>query len=138
VQVLNLTNIIAVSGGDYNSAALQSSGTVWKWGLNGVGELGNGTADTKNDAHPVPSLVLTNKFGAGFSNVVMVAARDYQNIAVKSDGSVWMWGANDQGQCGDGTTNDDWVPVPVAGLDARVGLPLNVAASAQAGYANLT
>jgi alpha-tubulin suppressor-like RCC1 family protein len=137
VQVLNLTNIVAVSGGDYNSAALQSNGTVWKWGLNDVGELGNGTADTKNDAHPVPSLVLTNKFGAGFSNVVMVAARDYQNIAVKSDGSVWMWGANDQGQCGDGTTNDDWLPVPVTGLGTRVALPLNLRPGAQPGNVDL-
>ena len=68
----------------------------------------------------------------------MVAARDYHNIAVKADGSVWMWGANDQGQCGDGTTNDDWRPVPVSGLTARVGLPLNVATGAQPGYANLS
>jgi alpha-tubulin suppressor-like RCC1 family protein len=138
VQVLNLTNIVAVSGGDYNSAALMANGTVWKWGLNDVGELGNGTADTKNDAHSVPSLVPTDKFGAGFSNVVMVAARDYHNIAVKSDGSVWMWGANDQGQCGDGTTIDDWRPVPVVGLGARVALPLNLQKSAQPGKLDLS
>jgi alpha-tubulin suppressor-like RCC1 family protein len=137
VQVLNLTNMIGVSGGDYNSAALGSDGTVWKWGLNDVGELGNGTADTKNDAHPVPSLVTIDKFGAGFSNVVMVAARDYHNIAVKSDGSVWMWGANDQGQCGDGTTNDDWRPVPVVGLGARVPLPLVVQPGTQFGNLDL-
>jgi len=139
VQVLNLTNITAVSGGDYNSAALQYNGTVWKWGLNDVGELGNGTADgTTAASHPVPSLVPVDKFGAGFSNVVMVAARDYQNIAVKADGSVWMWGANDQGQCGDGTTNDDWRPVPVVGLGARVALPLNLQRSAQPGSVDLS
>jgi hypothetical protein len=86
----------------------------------------------------VPSLVLQDKFGAGFSNVVMMAARDYQNIAVKSDGSVWMWGANDQGQCGDGTTNDDWRPVPVVGLGARVALPLNLRPSAQPGNVDLS
>ena len=138
VQVLNLTNIVAVSGGDYNSAALMSNGTVWKWGLNDVGELGNGTADNTSTAHPVPSLVSTDKFGAGFSNVVMIAARDYHNIAVKSDGSVWMWGANDQGQCGDGTTNDDWRPVPVVGLGARVALPLSLQRSAQPGNVDLS
>jgi alpha-tubulin suppressor-like RCC1 family protein len=137
VQVLNLTNIVAVSGGDYNSAALQSNGTVWKWGLNDVGELGNGTADNQTTAHPVPSLVPTDKFGAGFSNVVMMAARDYHNIAVKADGSVWMWGANDQGQCGDGTTSDDWRPVPVVGLGARVALPLNLQTGTQPGNADL-
>jgi alpha-tubulin suppressor-like RCC1 family protein len=100
--------------------------------------LGNGTADNSTVAHPVPSLVPVDKFGAGFSNVVMMAARDYQNIAVKSDGSVWMWGANDQGQCGDGTINDDWRPVPVVGLGARVGLPLNQKKSAQPGKLDLS
>jgi alpha-tubulin suppressor-like RCC1 family protein len=136
VQVLNLTNIVAVSGGDDHSSALAGDGTIWKWGQNDVGELGNGTADA--NAHAVPAKILVDKFGAGFSNIVMVSARDYHNIAVKADGSVWMWGANDQGQCGDGATNDDWRPVPVVGLGARVGLPLNVAAATQPGYANLT
>lgn len=117
VQVLNLTNILAVSGGDGHSSALAAGGTVWKWGLNDVGELGNGTINA--GANPIPAKILVDKFGAGFSNIVMVSARDYHNIAVKADGSVWMWGANDQGQCGDGTTNSDWSPVPVVGLGAR-------------------
>ena len=136
VQVLNLTNIVSVSGGDDHSSALGSDGTVWKWGLNDLGELGNGAADT--NAHTVPAMILSDKFGAGFSNIVMVSARDYHNIAVKSDGSVWMWGANDQGQCGDGATNDDWRPVPVVGLGARVALPLNVRQSALPGNVDLS
>ena len=136
VAVLNITNIVAVSGGDSHSSARAADGTVWKWGKNDVGELGNGTAN--NNANPMPAKILVDKFGNGFSNVVMMAARDYHNIAVKADGSVWMWGANDQGQCGDGTLNDDWRPVPVVGLGARVGLPLNVAAGSQPGYANLS
>jgi len=102
-----------------------------------VGELGNGT--TNAAPNPFPAKILTDKFGNGFSNVVMMAARDYHNIAVKADGSVWMWGANDQGQCGDGTTNNDcWRPVPVTGLGPSVGLPLAVAAGLQPGFANLT
>lgn len=136
VQVLNVSNIVAISGGDYNSVALRSDGTVWKWGLNDVGELGIGSADT--NPHPLAVQVTTDKFGAGFSNVVKVANRDYHNIAVKADGSVWMWGANDQGQCGDGTTNDVYRPSPVIGLGARVPLPLNLQKSVQSGYANLT
>jgi hypothetical protein len=68
----------------------------------------------------------------------MMAARDYHNIAVKKDGSVWMWGANDQGQCGVGTTNEVLRPAPVVGLGPRVGLPLSVAADSQPGYADLT
>jgi alpha-tubulin suppressor-like RCC1 family protein len=136
VQVLNVSNIVSVSGGDSHSSALAADGTVWKWGLNNLGELGNGT--TNAIANPLPAKILVDKFGAGFSNIVMASARDYHNIAVKSDGSVWMWGANDQGQCGDGTTNDDWRPVPVVGLGARVGLPLNLQKSAQPGKLDLS
>src|SRR6185312_1176182 len=130
VHVLSLSNIVAVSGGDYNSVALSNDGTVWKWGVNDVGELGFGTNDNTlagvaNDSvvHAFPAQVMQDRFGNGFSNVVRVANRDYHNIAVKADGSVWMWGANDHGQCGINTTNDVWTPVQVLGLGPRVALP---------------
>jgi hypothetical protein len=48
-----------------------------------------------------------------------------------------MWGANDQGQCGNGTQNDTWRPMPVVGLGSRVPKLLNVAAGAP-GFANLS
>jgi alpha-tubulin suppressor-like RCC1 family protein len=135
VQVLNVSNIVAVSGGDSHSSALAADGAIWKWGLNDVGELGNGMTGT--NANSMPAKILTDKFGNSFSNIVMMAARDYHNIAVKADGSVWMWGANDQGQCGDGTTNDALRPGPVVGLGARVALPLNITVS-QPGFADLS
>ena len=144
VQVLNVSNIVAVSGGDYNSIALRADGTVWKWGVNDVGELGFGTNDNtlpgvSNDSvvHSFPAQVTLDKFGNGFSNVVMVANRDYHNVAVKADGSVWMWGANDQGQCGDGTTNDLYRPSPVVGLGPRTPLPLKLQNNVAPGFADL-
>jgi len=144
VQVLNLSNIVMVSGGDYNSIALRSDGTVWKWGLNDVGELGLGTNDNAGVgpavdliSHPFPMQVTLDKFGNGFSNVVKVSNRDYHSFALKADGSLWMWGANDQGQCGDGTTNDIYRPSPVVGLGARIPLRLNLEKNAQPGFADL-
>jgi alpha-tubulin suppressor-like RCC1 family protein len=136
VQVLNVSNIVSVSGGDDHSSALAADGTVWKWGLNDLGELGNGT--TNFVTNPFPAKILVDKFSNSFTNIVMLSARDYHNIAVKADGSVWMWGANDQGQCGNGTTNGTWLPTSVSGLVARVGLPLNISANALRGYADLT
>ena len=136
VQVLNVSNAVAVSGGDSHSSALTADGMVWKWGLNDLGELGNGTTNSTPNAYPAK--ILTDKFGNGFSNIVMMAARDYHNIALKTDGSVWMWGANDQGQCGNGTTNNTWQPTPVLGLGPRVGLGLNIQPSAGPGYVDLT
>ena len=144
VQVLNLSNIVMVSGGDYNSIALRSDGTVWKWGLNDVGELGQGTNDNVGAgpgidllSHPLPLQVTMDKFGNGFSNVVQVSNRDYHNLALKADDSLWMWGANDQGQCGDGTTNDIYRPSPVVGLGPRVPLPLKLQKSLQPGFSDL-
>src|SRR5439155_7845639 len=117
------------------SSALGSDGTVWKWGRNDVGQLGNGS--TNNYIASAARIQLDNN-NASFSNIVMVAARDWHNIAMKSDGSVWQWGANDQGQCGDNTTIDRWRPVQVAGLGPRVGLPMKIQPGAQPGYADLS
>ena len=135
VQVLNVSNAVAASGGDSHSSALTSDGTIWKWGLNDLGELGDGT--TNANVNPNPSRIVTDIFGNPFTNIVVMAARDYHNIAVKSDGSVWMWGANDQGQCGVGNTNNVWQPSPVVGLGPRVPWTLNVSV-AQPGFVNLS
>jgi Regulator of chromosome condensation (RCC1) repeat len=86
-------------------------------------------------AHPFPMQVPLDKFGNGFSNVVMVSNRDYHSIALNADGSVWMWGANDQGQCGDGTTHDLYRPSRGVGLGARTLLPLNLGKNVQPGFA---
>ncbi len=132
VLLTNLTNIVAVSGGDWHSSALATDGTAWKWGRNDVGQLGNGAADRAGNfiPHPIPAKIQLDNYGAPFTNITRVAARDWHNIAVKSDGSVWQWGANDQGQCGDNTTADRHRPVQVTGLGPRVGLSLNVLPSA--------
>jgi alpha-tubulin suppressor-like RCC1 family protein len=130
VQVINVSNIVTVSGGDWHSSALKADGTVWKWGKNDVGQLGLGM--TNSSPNPVPAPI------PGFTNVAKVTARDWHNIAVKSDGSVWAWGSNNYGQCGNNSTNDAWSPVAVVGMGARVGLPVNIKQSAQAGSADLS
>lgn len=136
VPLTTLSNIVGVSGGDWHSAALAAGGTVWKWGRNDTGQLGFGNADT--NAHPLPARIQFDNYGAGFSNIVMVAARDWHNIALKADGSVWQWGANDQGQCGDNTTTDRWAPVQAAGLGPRTGLRLDLNPGSAPGQAELS
>jgi alpha-tubulin suppressor-like RCC1 family protein len=93
VQVAGLSNVVAVSGGDYSSLARLADGTIWTWGNNAYGQLGLGYAD--NAAHPLPVQV------PGVSNVVLSAARDYHCICVKRDGTVWVWGDNRWGGGGD-------------------------------------
>ena len=88
------------------TAALLHDGTVWAWGSNAAGQLGDGSA--ANRASPVRVADLTD--------VVAIAAGGAHFIALKNDGTVWAWGSNAVGQLGDGTKNDRFAPVQVSGL----------------------
>jgi alpha-tubulin suppressor-like RCC1 family protein len=103
IQVPGLDHVIQASAGDGFTAILKSDGTVWTWGVNNFGELGDGTFNTR----ATPAQV------QGLSDVVYLAARDYHVLVIKSDGSVWAWGSNENGECGDNTIQDRTHPVQV-------------------------
>ena len=84
----------------------KSDGTVWAWGGNSFGELGDGTTNGRVTPVQVHNL----------SGVTAVAADDFYSLAVKSDGTVWAWGSNHHGQLGDGTTDSRSTPVQVHNL----------------------
>ena len=98
--------VTQVAAGDYYNIVLCNDGTVWSWGNNSYGSLGNGTFT--NTIYPVQVIGLTNikKISSGLSH----------NIALKQDGTIWAWGDNCLGGIGDGTTIDRNVPVQVNGL----------------------
>ncbi|MCL2106747.1 MAG: hypothetical protein FWH26_06810 [Oscillospiraceae bacterium] len=103
VAVVGLTGVTAVSAGNYHAVALKSDGTVYTWGWNRSGQLGDGSDTDSN----VPKRVIA------VSNAVAVAANGESTAIVKSDGSVWAWGYNDAGQLGDGTIIDRYAPKQV-------------------------
>jgi len=94
--VIGLTNVIAIIGGAYHSLALKSDGTVWSWGKNSQGCLGNG-ASSGNQAAPGQVINL--------NHIIAVAAGNSHSLALKSDGTVWSWGDNSAGQLGIGTSS---------------------------------
>jgi len=112
-QVSGLSDIVAISAGVAHSLALKSDGTVWAWGGNYYGQLGNGTSGTNSD-RGVPMQVKE------LSGVVSIGAGAFHTLAVKSDGTVWSWGHNDHGQLGDGVITDSSIPVQVIGLNSMV------------------
>ncbi|MGA3026363.1 MAG: hypothetical protein ABSF98_16485 [Bryobacteraceae bacterium] len=89
-----------------HSMAIRNDGTVWAWGENTNGELGDGT--TTDRSSPVQAGSLTG--------VTDIAAGWYHSLAARSDGTVWAWGHNGNGQLGDGTTVDKLTPNQVPGL----------------------
>lgn len=130
-QVLGLTNMIfAGPTGDRDNCGIRADHTVWTWGRNYTGQLGIGTVD--QIAHPLP--VQIPDFGNG-GYVVSVQTPDWHSLALRSDGTLWGWGANDHGQLGNGTTNDAYSPTPV--LWPMVAAP-PAAAITQTGVRRLT
>lgn len=112
VAVAGLTDVRAVSAGDYHSLALRSDGTVWAWGQGGYGQLGNGHWDN----HDTPVKV------ANLSGVIAISARSLHSLALKSDGTVWAWGFNDNGQLGIGTYTSRNAPVQVPGVTDAIAI----------------
>jgi alpha-tubulin suppressor-like RCC1 family protein len=108
-----LTDVIAISAGFVSHAvALKSDGTVWAWGSNSYGQLGDGT--TMNRMIPVQV--------SGLTGVKEISAGDSHTVAIKNDGTVWAWGLNSSGQLGDGTDINRNAPVPIFGfpVDGKV------------------
>jgi len=116
VSVTGLSGIISVSGGgdqlEAHSLALKSNGTVWAWGSNIYGALGNAT--TTSTTTPVQVLLLTG--------VTKISAGGWHSVALKNDGTVWAWGWNTDGQLGDGTFVDKTIPTQVTGLSGIIAI----------------
>ena len=88
------------AGADY-AMAIKTDGSLWAWGLNEYGQLGDGTY--------VDSFTPTKIM----DNVAAVDAGSDYAMAIKTDGSLWVWGLNEYGQLGDGTLDNRNAPVKV-------------------------
>jgi hypothetical protein len=83
----NAIAVPMVATGAYHSVALKADGTVYTWGYNGYGQLGDNSA---TDRH---SPVRVIKSGGGYlTNIVAVAAGDHHSLALDANGVVWAWG----------------------------------------------
>lgn len=108
-QISGLNNIIAIAAGYTMSIALRSDGTVWSWGRNDYGQLGNGTLI--NSMVPVQV--------SGLTDIVQIGAGTHA-IALRSDGTMWAWGRNQYGQHGDGTLTNHSTPVMLSNVTGVV------------------
>lgn len=91
---------VAVSYG--HTLAVRNDGTLWAWGDNSAGQLGIGTTNTSAQLTPVQVGTATTW--------QRVAAAGQHSAALRTDGSLWLWGGNGSGQLGDGTTTNRLLP----------------------------
>ncbi len=102
----SLNGVTQVAAGAFHSLALRSDGTVWAWGWNHFGQLGDATTVTRTGPVRV----------TGLEDVVAVAAGTGHSLALTADGTVWSWGWNGVGQLGNTSSFDTPFPIQVPGL----------------------
>lgn len=105
VEVAGVADVIAIGAGFGFSVALRDDGTVWTWGANTSGQLGDGTLVNRASAAQIATL----------SNIVKIAVGPSHVLAMASDGTVYAWGHNLDGQLGDGTTTNRATPFQISG-----------------------
>jgi len=96
------TNWKQVSSGYHHNVAIKTDGTLWTWGRNNSGQLGDNAAT--NRSIPVTTF-------AGGTNWKQVSCGGYHTSAIKTDGTLWTWGRNSYGALGDNTTTNRSIPV---------------------------
>lgn len=123
IQVGSAGTWVAVSCGRGHTLGLQANGTVYSWGDNTAGQLGTGNLTAQ--LSPLAVRTLSN-------NWIQISTGNNHTLALKSDGTIWGWGANNSGQLGNGSTSakstptqigtaSDWVAVS-AGTSFSLGL----------------
>jgi alpha-tubulin suppressor-like RCC1 family protein len=90
------------AGADF-TLAIRTDGTLWAWGLNGSGQLGDGTTTTSNAPKQIGTVTTWSR----------VACTSASAAALRSNGTLWTWGSNASGQLGDGTLTQRTSPAQV-------------------------
>jgi alpha-tubulin suppressor-like RCC1 family protein len=106
VQVGSSTDWLAVTAGkdSFATLALKTDGSLWAWGYNQYGQLGLG--DTVSRSAPV-------QVGSDTDWTTVMGGGQHHTLALKTDGSLWAWGGNGDGQLGLGDTIDRYAPEQV-------------------------
>ena len=92
-----------ISGGDSYTLAIKKDKTLWAWGRNIVGQLGDGTTTNRS----TPTQIGND------NDWISVEGRLTHSVALKSDGTIWAWGRNFAGQLGNGNTTNLLIPTQV-------------------------
>ena len=98
--IIDSKDVVSIHSGDAHFLAVKKDGTVFSWGINMHGELGNRTAEDQYE----PRII------EGLSGVIAADGGTDFSMVLKEDGTVWAWGKNDYGQLGIGNTENQLEP----------------------------
>ena len=104
VSLAATAKVVDVKVAINHGIALLNDGTAWTFGRNGIGQLGNGKIDTSEHFYPPEKIM---------NNVKAIDANNAQTALIKTDGTLWMCGLNEDGELGDGTTTNRSIPVKI-------------------------
>jgi len=108
IQVGALTTWSQIAPGQHHSIALKTDGTMWAWGRNQIGQLGDGTVISRSSPVQIGALTTWSSIAGGGT---------FHSMAIKTDGTMWTWGDNSSdGRLGDGTQINRSSPVQVGAL----------------------
>jgi hypothetical protein len=96
-----------VATGFDHSAAIKSDGSLWLWGSNSKGQIGDGTL--------IDRLVPVHVTVEGNPTWKQVSAGSFSTLVIEDDGTLWAWGENISGQLGIGSYVDQKRPVEIVG-----------------------
>ena len=106
-QVGSLTTWANISTGQSFTIATKNDGTLWSWGFNFYGQLGLNNATSYSSPKQIGALTSWSVISAGDGNF---------SVAIKTDGTLWTWGLNTNGQLGLGNTTSYSSPKQVGAL----------------------
>ena len=124
-----------IEAGHIHTLALKQDGTIWSWGNNTQGEMGNGTISSIKTTEPTQiekgkyketkeietpegtTQTTTTEKEIELNNIKDIAAGYYYNLALDNEGYVYSWGYNGYGQLGDNTTESKSIPTRIEGLE---------------------
>ena len=112
VGLNNYSQVLSL--GDYHSGVIAQNGSLYMWGLNSLGQIGDGTTEDRYKHKPTKIL----------DHVIAVSLGYFHSGAITQDGSLYMWGSNNSGEIGDGTTEDRYKHKPTKILDHVIAVSL--------------
>jgi alpha-tubulin suppressor-like RCC1 family protein len=124
-QVLNISDITQIAGGDSHSLFRRSDGAVFACGNNTFGRLGVHVSDTTNRFIPTQVLNYSGGTGTYISGITQIAAGNSHSLFRRSDGAVFSCGRNNFGQLGVTSVTTDtanrFIPTPVLNYSGGIG-----------------